>query len=88
MASTAGAALPKTVDDQRGGAGRRAGGLRRQLPTPAEHPEQRADGDRERDATTLAADHVTFRMTWERITRAPEREAARLRAILRHRRAG
>lgn len=53
------------------------------------HRDRRSfEGDRERDATTLAADHVTFRMTWERITRAPEREAARLRAILRHRRAG
>jgi very-short-patch-repair endonuclease len=38
--------------------------------------------DRERDATTLAAGHITVRITWERLTNAPEREAPRLHAIL------
>jgi very-short-patch-repair endonuclease len=38
--------------------------------------------DRERDAVTLAAGIVTVRITWERLTQVPDREAARLRAIL------
>ncbi len=38
--------------------------------------------DRERDATLLAAGYVTIRITWERLTTQPEREAARLQAIL------
>jgi very-short-patch-repair endonuclease len=44
------------------------------------------ESDRERDAATLAADHVTVRMTWARIHQDPEREAARLQEILRERR--
>jgi very-short-patch-repair endonuclease len=43
---------------------------------------QAFEKDRERDATTLAAGHITVRMTWERLTNAPEREAPRLHAIL------
>lgn len=43
--------------------------------------------DHERDAETLAAGFVTVRITWERINRAPGREAARLRRILDPRRA-
>jgi very-short-patch-repair endonuclease len=38
--------------------------------------------DRERDTVLLAAGYVTVRITWERLTRQPEREAARLKAIL------
>jgi very-short-patch-repair endonuclease len=38
--------------------------------------------DRERDAALLAAGYVTIRITWERLTTQPEREAARLRQIL------
>lgn len=38
--------------------------------------------DRERDAALLAAGYVTIRITWERLTTQPEREAARLQAIL------
>jgi very-short-patch-repair endonuclease len=41
--------------------------------------------DRDRDAALLAAGYVTVRITWERLTGAPEREAARLRAILKAR---
>jgi very-short-patch-repair endonuclease len=41
--------------------------------------------DRERDAALLAAGYVTIRITWERLTTQPEREAARLEAILRSR---
>ena len=40
------------------------------------------EGDRERDATLLAAGYVTIRITWERLIEAPEREAERLREIL------
>jgi hypothetical protein len=40
------------------------------------------ENDRERDADTLAAGHVTVRMTWARTERAPRKEAARLHAIL------
>lgn len=43
---------------------------------------QAFERDRERDATTLAAGHVTVRMTWERLTKQPENEAERLHAIL------
>ncbi len=42
--------------------------------------------DRERDAATLEAEHATVRVTWERLTRTPGREAARLDSILRARR--
>lgn len=38
--------------------------------------------DRERDAETAAAGHLTVRLTWERLTRAPRHEAERLRRIL------
>jgi very-short-patch-repair endonuclease len=38
--------------------------------------------DRERDTALLAAGYVTIRITWERLTTRPEREAARLQAIL------
>jgi very-short-patch-repair endonuclease len=38
--------------------------------------------DRERDANLLAAGYRTIRITWERLQRAPEREAARIMAIL------
>jgi very-short-patch-repair endonuclease len=43
---------------------------------------QAFEKDRERDAATLAAAFVTVRITWERLTQAPEKEAARLHAIL------
>jgi hypothetical protein len=43
--------------------------------------------DRERDATLLALGFVTIRITWERLTTHPEREAARLLKILAARRA-
>lgn len=46
------------------------------------------ESDRERDAATLAAGYVTVRITWRRLTQEPEREAARLLAILAARRAG
>ena len=45
------------------------------------------EGDRERDATTLAAGHVTVRITYERMLARPHEEAARLHEILRQRRA-
>ena len=52
------------------------------------HGDRRAfENDRERDAATLAAGCATMRMTWERLRVAPEREAARLEAVLRARRA-
>lgn len=44
------------------------------------------ESDRERDASTLMAGHVTVRMTWERMDHRPRREAARLQAILQQRR--
>lgn len=44
------------------------------------------ESDRDRDADTLAADHVTVRITWERIHGRGAREAQRLHAILRQRR--
>ena len=43
---------------------------------------QAFEKDRERDATTLAAGYRTVRITWERLTEAAEREAARLNAII------
>ncbi len=45
------------------------------------------EGDRERDATTLALAIATVRITWERFGRAPRREAERLLRILEMRRA-
>lgn len=41
------------------------------------------EDDRERDAEMLAHDHVTVRMTWDRIHERPRREANRLHTILR-----
>lgn len=43
--------------------------------------------DRDRDANLLAAGYVTIRITWERLTKQPAREAARLHKILAARRA-
>jgi hypothetical protein len=43
---------------------------------------QAFERDRERDAATLAAGVVTVRITWERLTETPEKEANRLNAIL------
>jgi very-short-patch-repair endonuclease len=43
---------------------------------------QAFERDRERDATTLAAGCRTIRITWERMTNRPHREAERLRRIL------
>ncbi len=40
------------------------------------------EDDRDRDADTLAAGHVTVRITWERIEQRPAPEADRLRKIL------
>jgi hypothetical protein len=45
------------------------------------------EDDRDRDAEMLALDLPTVRVTEERIDNEPEREAARLRRILQHRRA-
>ena len=45
------------------------------------------ESDRDRDADTLAADHATVRITWERMHATPAKEAARLHAIISHRRA-
>lgn len=42
--------------------------------------------DRDRDATMLAADYLTVRVTDMRMTKTPEREARRLNAILERRR--
>ncbi len=42
----------------------------------------RFERDRERDAALLAAGLAVLRITWQRLDRAPAREAARLRAIL------
>ena len=42
--------------------------------------------DRDRDADTLAIGHATVRITWERMTQRPRREAARLLSILDDRR--
>ena len=47
------------------------------------HSHARAfERDRERDANLLAAGYRVLRVTWQRLTREPEREAARLRALL------
>jgi len=40
------------------------------------------EGDRDRDADQLAEGHPTVRITWERITETPAKEAARLKTIL------
>ena len=40
------------------------------------------EGDRDRDAALLAMGYVTVRITWERLTKQPAREAARLKKIL------
>jgi Transcriptional regulator, AbiEi antitoxin len=44
------------------------------------------EADRARDLDTLAAGWVTLRITWDRLTRHAEREAARLHGILAQRR--
>ncbi|MGH2928314.1 MAG: hypothetical protein ACRDL8_08930, partial [Solirubrobacteraceae bacterium] len=41
------------------------------------------ESDRDRDADRLAAGYVTVRITWDRLTGKPAREAKRLRVILR-----
>jgi hypothetical protein len=43
---------------------------------------QAFEKDRERDAATLAAGLVTIRITWERLSETPEKEADRLNAII------
>ncbi len=45
------------------------------------------ESDRDRDADTLAADHATVRITWERMHATATKEAARLHTIMGHRRA-
>jgi len=50
------------------------------------HDKRSFESDRERDAATLAAGHVTVRITWERLQDHPRREAARLHKILQIRR--
>jgi hypothetical protein len=47
---------------------------------------QSFEDDRERDACTLAAGHVTLRVTWTRMHERARREAERLHQILRQRR--
>ncbi|MBV9916128.1 MAG: type IV toxin-antitoxin system AbiEi family antitoxin domain-containing protein [Solirubrobacterales bacterium] len=49
---------------------------------------ERFERDRDRDADTLAAGYATVRITKRRIRGAPEREAARLRKIVRQRTGG
>jgi very-short-patch-repair endonuclease len=46
------------------------------------------DSDRERDAAHAELGFLTVRVTWPRLTHAPEREARRLETILAHRRGG
>lgn len=46
------------------------------------------ESDRDRDATRLAAEIATVRVTWERMNLAPQREADRLLAILAQRSRG
>jgi very-short-patch-repair endonuclease len=43
------------------------------------------NNDRNRDADLLAIDHGTVRITWERLKYKPDREAARLKTILKKR---
>jgi hypothetical protein len=50
------------------------------------HSRASFERDRERDAATLAAGHVTVRITWERLRDHPQREATRLHKILQARR--
>ena len=40
------------------------------------------ESDRDRDATTLAGGFQTVRITWERLQQHPDKEAARMHAIL------
>ena len=42
------------------------------------------DHDRDKDAALLAAGFPVVRLTWERLTSAPDREAIRLRGLLAH----
>jgi Transcriptional regulator, AbiEi antitoxin len=44
------------------------------------------ESDRDRDADTLRVGHATVRITWQRMTKRPRREAKRLLAILENRR--
>jgi len=54
-----------------------------ELDSWAQHRDRSSfESDRERDAATLEADHVTIRLTWERRHRNPAREAERLHRIL------
>lgn len=46
------------------------------------------EGDRNRDADTLVAGYATVRITWERLTGAPAKEAQRLERILLSRETG
>ncbi|MGH2858855.1 MAG: endonuclease domain-containing protein [Solirubrobacteraceae bacterium] len=46
---------------------------------------QSFESDRDRDADTLAADHITIRVTWERLIQTPDHEAQRLRRIIANR---
>jgi very-short-patch-repair endonuclease/predicted transcriptional regulator of viral defense system len=48
-------------------------------------PRDQFESDRDRDADLLAAGIATVRITWERLTWKPSREAARLNAILEER---
>jgi very-short-patch-repair endonuclease len=45
-------------------------------------PREQFESDRDRDADLLAAAIATVRITWERLSMRPSREAARLNAIL------
>jgi hypothetical protein len=40
------------------------------------------EADRAKDADLLAAGHRVVRLTWDRLTRQPRREAARFRRLL------
>jgi very-short-patch-repair endonuclease len=44
--------------------------------------EQRFERDREKDADLVAAGYRVVRVTWERLTGQPAREAMRFRALL------
>jgi hypothetical protein len=53
---------------------------------PFHWSEQSFEDDRDRDADTLEADHETVRVTGERLKDRPQKEADRLKTILRRRR--
>jgi very-short-patch-repair endonuclease len=47
------------------------------------HRDRRAfEHDRDRDADVLAAGYSVIRITWQRLTQRPDREARRLRGLL------